>query len=226
MQFKLCGMNLQMAPLIDNLRFNRRDFLRMAAVAGLTPWQAVLAQQHLPDEILVNDVHSALNPTWVSAVLPITSAAAAARAIIIAEKAGQSLAICGSRHAAGGQQFLTDSVLLDCTGLNKILKLDRDAGLVTVECGTRWIDLQTALEKMQAGATKPWGINQKQTGLNTLTIGGTLAANAHGQGLLLKPFVGDIDSFKLIKADGKSINCSRQENADLFGLAIGGYGLL
>ena len=52
MQFKLCGMNLQMPPLIDNLRFNRRDFLRMAALAGLTPWQAVLAQQHLPDEIL------------------------------------------------------------------------------------------------------------------------------------------------------------------------------
>jgi hypothetical protein len=66
MQFKLCGMNLRMPPIINNSRFNRRDFLRMAALAGLTPWQAVLAQQHLPDEILVNDVHSALNPTWVS----------------------------------------------------------------------------------------------------------------------------------------------------------------
>jgi len=194
----------------------------MAAIAGLSPWQAALAKHR---GTLVNDVHSALNPTWVSEIHHVESVSNSLQAIARARKSGQSLSICGSRHAAGGQQFLTDGVLLDTTRMNKILHLDREAALLTVESGTRWLELELSLAKMQLREAKPWGINQKQTGLNTLTIGGTLSANAHGQGLLLKPFVADVDSFKLINADGELINCNRHENADLFSSVIGGYGV-
>jgi hypothetical protein len=202
--------------------FSRRDFLRIAAIAGLSPWQAALAEHR---GTLVNDVHSALNPTWVSEIHHVESVSSSVQTIARARKLGQSLSICGSRHAAGGQQFLTDGVLLDTTRMNKILKLDRETALLTVESGARWLELESSLAKMQLGEPKPLGINQKQTGLNTLTIGGTLAANAHGQGLLLKPFVADVDSFKLINADGEVINCNRRENADLFSSVIGGYGV-
>lgn len=41
----------------------------------------------------------------------------------------------------------------------------------------------------------------------------------------MKPFVQDIVSFKLINADGDLLNVSRQENPELFSLAVGGYGL-
>src|SRR2546422_5696952 len=47
----------------------------------------------------------------------------------------------------------------------------------------------------QQGAAQQWGIRQKQTGADRLSIGGALAANAHGRGLLFKPFVGDVESF-------------------------------
>jgi FAD/FMN-containing dehydrogenase len=109
--------------------------------------------------------------------------------------------------------------------MNKILHLDRESALLTVQSGTRWVDIEASLNKLQLRETKPLGINQKQTGLNTLTIGGTLSANAHGQGLLLKPFVADVDSFKLINADRELINCSRHENIGLFNSVVGGYGV-
>jgi FAD/FMN-containing dehydrogenase len=47
----------------------------------------------------------------------------------------------------------------------------------------------------------------------------------HGRGLRMKPLISNIESFTLITADGKSIHCSREENSELFRLAIGGYGL-
>jgi hypothetical protein len=194
----------------------------MAAIAGLSPWQAALAEHR---GTLVNDVHSALNPTWVSEIHNIQSVSDSLQAIARARKSGKSLSICGARHAAGGQQFLTDGVLLDTTRMNKILHLNREAALLTVQSGARWVDIAASLDKIQLRELKPLGINQKQTGLNTLTIGGTLSANAHGQGLLLKPFVADVESFKLINADGEMVNCSRRENASLFGAVIGGYGV-
>jgi FAD/FMN-containing dehydrogenase len=81
------------------------------------------------------------------------------------------------------------------------------------------------LLKEQAGRLKQFGIAQKQTGADRLTIGGALSANVHGRGLKMKPFVGDVESFVLIDAAGNARTCSRTENAELFRLAIGGYGL-
>src|SRR5437879_9719997 len=78
----------------------------------------------------------------------------------------------------------------------------------------------------QQGAAQAGGIRQKQTGADRLSIGGALAANAQGRGLKFKPFIGDVESFVVVDADGIPRNCSRAENAELFRLEIGGYGLL
>ena len=89
----------------------------------------------------------------------------------------------------------------------------------------QWTKLIQASLTMQAGATKQWGIVQKQAGADLLSIGGGLSADIHGRLLGLKPFVGDIETFKLVSADGQGVTCSRLQNSDLFKLAIGGYGL-
>src|SRR5438309_11176081 len=78
----------------------------------------------------------------------------------------------------------------------------------------------------EAGDRKQWSIAQKQTGADTFTLGGSLSSNVHGRGLRMKPLISNIESFTLITADGKSIRCSREENSELFRLAIGGYGRL
>ena len=77
----------------------------------------------------------------------------------------------------------------------------------------------------ESGKQKQWGIAQKQTGADTFTLGGSLSSNVHGRGLAMKPLISNIESFTLINADGKPIRCSRDENTELFRLAIGGYGL-
>ena len=77
-----------------------------------------------------------------------------------------------------------------------------------------------------SGGTRGGGsVVQKQTGADRLSVGGALAANGHGRGLTYKPIVQDVESFELVDANGDLLRCSRTENAELFRLAIGGYGL-
>ena len=125
----------------------------------------------------------------------------------------------------GGQQFGRHTVLMDMRGFNKLLNLDHDAGTVEVEAGIFWPELISAYLQAQRGNQQPWGIAQKQTGADRLSIGGTLAANAHGRGLTMKPFISDVESFKLVDAEGNVVTCSRKENSELFRLGVGGYGL-
>ena len=57
----------------------------------------------------------------------------------------------------------------------------------------QWPELIDYLHKEQAGDAAPWGIRQKQTGVDRVSIGGSLAANIHGRGLTMRPFVADVD---------------------------------
>ena len=129
----------------------------------------------------------------------------------------------------GGQQFLAGETLVDMRLLNRITALDHDRGLITVEAGIEWPTLiagYLALQRERDPSREPrWEIAQKQTGADTLTLGGALSANAHGRGLTMPPIVHDVESFILVNARGELITCSRSENAELFSLAIGGYGL-
>jgi FAD/FMN-containing dehydrogenase len=125
----------------------------------------------------------------------------------------------------GGQQFGADTILLDISKMNRLLSLDRCNGILEVQAGIRWPKLLASLERIQRGDSLSWGIRQKQTGADRLSIGGALAANAHGRGLRFKPMIGDVESFRLVDANGKVLRCSRTENPELFKLAIGGYGM-
>jgi len=125
----------------------------------------------------------------------------------------------------GGQQFGTDSICIDTRELDRVVSFDRERGLLEAEAGIQWPKLIRSYLDAQADETKQWGIAQKQTGADTFTLGGSLSSNVHGRGLRMKPLISNIESFTLINADGKLIRCSREENSDLFRLAIGGYGL-
>jgi FAD/FMN-containing dehydrogenase len=178
-----------------------------------------------PSAVVLNDIHSGLNPTRVHRVLPVATAAEVQDAVREARRAGRAVSIMGGRHAMGAQQFATDGVALDTTSLCRVHDLDADSGLVTVDAGVQWPQLIDHLVSSQDGQTLQWGIAQKQTGADRLSIGGAIAANVHGRGLTRAPFVADVESFTLVDADGELRRCSRSENAELFRLVIGGYGL-
>lgn len=203
---------------------NRRAFLKLAGTAALMPWACV---PYRPGSagVLLNDVHSGLNPTHVREVIAVRSAQDIQRAVGRAASDRLAISVAGGRHAMGSQQFGTDSLHLDTRSFNRVLNLDPGSGLMEVEAGAQWPELIQASLAMQAGSTRQWGIVQKQTGADRLSIGGALSANIHGRGLMLKPFVGDVESFTLVMADGRTVRCSRSQHAELFKLAVGGYGL-
>lgn len=79
---------------------------------------------------------------------------------------------------------------------------------------------------LQDGTVRAWwGIAQKQTGADDLTLDGALSANLPGRGLRTSPIISNVEAFDLLGPDGIVRCCACRENADRFCLAIGGYGL-
>lgn len=217
---------------------NRRDFLKTssAAIAALPvaaciahpfPVRSSYASAIPPFEpgAVVNDIHSQLNATRVDRIVKPRSVDELRTAIASARSAGKSVSIAGGRHAMGGQQFAEAGLLVDTRAMNRVLAFDDERGVIVVEGGIQWPDLVEYLNTRQEGREHQWGIYQKQTGADRLSIAGALACNAHGRGLNLKPIVDQVHAFDLVGPDGQLRTCSRTENPNLFRLAIGGYGL-
>jgi FAD/FMN-containing dehydrogenase len=200
----------------------RREFLTGAVAMGIG---SRLEPLWADESRFVNDIHSGLNRTRVSKIVAPKSAAEIQEIIRQARAQRTAISIAGGRHAMGSQQFGTDTILVDMTGLNGLTAFDDERHLIEVSGGAFWPAIMDEYLRRQSGQVRQWGIAQKQTGADKISIAGTLAANAHGRGLTMKPFVSNIEAFTLINADGELVKCSRDENPDLFKLAVGGYGL-
>jgi FAD/FMN-containing dehydrogenase len=174
--------------------------------------------------VWVNDVHAQLNRTHVTALCQPSSPAAVQRIVRRANDEGTAISIAGGRHAMGGQQFGGDTVLIDTTRLDRVLAFDPEEGTVKVEAGIQWPKLIPEVIDLQKDAPLQWGIRQKQTGADRLSLGGALAANAHGRGLSFKPLIDDIESVLLVDPEGELRRCSRTENRELFRLAVDSCG--
>jgi len=199
----------------------RRSFLKGMAAAPLLGSSPALPEQK---GVLVNDVQTGLNPTWVRNIVRPASVAEVRNLVKDCAKHGRAISVSGSRHAAGGQQFATDSVLLDMRAMNRVIGLDDKTGVLHVEAGIEWPELVQGYLSLQKENVR-WGIRQKQGGADRMSLGGALSANAHGHGLGSPPIIGDVEWIEMVAADGSAKKCNRKENAELFALAAGGYGL-
>lgn len=176
--------------------------------------------------MVVNDVHSKLNPTRPALVRRVDTPEDLQAGIAEARHRGLTVSVAGGRHAMGGQQFGRGHLLLDSTGMHRVLHLDRARGLVTVQAGIQWPELVAELHRLQAGEPgEPWTIAQKQTGADRFSVGGSVSANAHGRGLTMAPIVDDVEALELIGPEGATLACSRTRHPDLFACVVGGYGL-
>jgi len=208
--------------------FDRRELLERAVCVGLATGLAnarCAGVDAAQPTTLLNDEQSQLNATRVRRVIHPESVDETAAALAAARKEEVAVSVAGGRHAMGGQQFGTDNLHLDMTHLNRMLHLDREGGRVTVEAGIQWPELIEELHRRQPDSAQPWTIREKQTGVDAVTLGGSLSSNVHGRGLASPPLVHDVESLQLLDAAGKLHTCSRGENAELFSLVVGGYGL-
>ncbi len=203
---------------------SRREFIAGSVALAFAP-DASGSRPRENGSILVNDIHSQLNPTQVQKLLKPRSLEDVQNIVRTARKDRKAISVAGGRHAMGGQQFGTDTVLIDIRTLSRVIHLDRERGILEVEAGIEWPELIEGYLTRQDTDRQVWGIAQKQTGADRLTMAGTVSANAHGRGLTMKPFVSNVESFVLVDATGTARTCSRTENPELFRLVAGGYGL-
>jgi FAD/FMN-containing dehydrogenase len=165
----------------------------------------------------VNDV-ARLNPTTAREVIEPTTENEIRDAVVKAAASGTKVTIAGKRHSMGGQTLYPDAIAIDMLRFNKIIALDEQSKILTVQSGATWNDIQQFLT--------PHGLAVLiMQGPNVFTVGGSISVNAHGWDMRNGPVGSSIERFRILLADGSILRCSRQENSDLFHLVIGGYGL-
>src|SRR4030081_3854546 len=140
---------------------SRREFM-----AGSVALVAAASSRLVPKSksILVNDIHSQLNSTHVQAISQPQSLEDVQSIVRTARKDRKLISVAGGRHAMGGQQFGTDTLLVDIRKLSRVPNLDRKSGIMEVEAGIEWPELIDSYLILQNGDRQSWGIAQKQTG--------------------------------------------------------------
>ncbi|WP_336784959.1 FAD-binding oxidoreductase [Paenibacillus sp. MMO-177] len=128
------------------------------------------------------------------------------------------VSIAGQRHSQGGHTYYKDGVVVDMTSYNRILSIDSVRKKITVQAGVTWEDIQNAINRYGLA------IRTMQS-QNTFTVGGSISVNAHGRDIRNGSMIKSVDSFRLLMAGGEIRQVSRTENAELFPLVLGGYGL-
>ncbi|MYV99195.1 FAD-binding protein [Streptomyces sp. SID3343] len=109
--------------------------------------------------------------------------------------------------------------VLDMTGLDRILDVDLERGLVTCEAG---VSLDRLIELFV-----PFGYFVPVTpGTRQVTVGGAIGADVHGKNHHADgSFCNHVLSFDLLTADGTVRTVTPETDADLFWATAGGMGL-
>lgn len=136
--------------------------------------------------------------------------AAVADGCVIARGAGLNYCL-----ASGGAQTRSVSI----TRFDRILSFDPGTGLVTVEAGI-------SLGKLfRFSVPKGW-LLPVMPGHPGITVGGCIACNVHGKNQYKDgAFLSVVDELTLYHPDHGELRCSPRENAGLFRLTLGGFGL-
>ena len=134
--------------------------------------------------------------------------------LIYANEKKLKVSIAGARHSMGGQAFVKGGIVLDMNELKSINITD--SGALLVQSGALFSDIQHFLDQ------KGFSVKAMQS-VNFCTVGGTLAANAHGIAHDPGCIGATVKKMRVMLANGEIKEMGPKN--ELFGLVIGGYGL-
>ncbi len=137
-------------------------------------------------------------------------------------KAAQRHAVPVTSRGGGltteGESVAFGGVLLDMTGMSRVLKVDPDGLTVRTEAGIFWHSLAEELRR--------YGMDYLSSPLNlTSSVGGTLGVG--GVDVNSSRFGCSADqavALKVVTPTGEIVECSEKENGELFKRVILGYG--
>jgi FAD/FMN-containing dehydrogenase len=93
--------------------------------------------------------------------------------------------------------------------------LDEENNILNVQAGALWEDVIDYLDPRDLSVA----VMQAS---NSFSVGGSLSVNCYGWPYRKPPIASAVESFRLLKADGTIVRCSREDNAELFSLVLGG----
>jgi decaprenylphospho-beta-D-ribofuranose 2-oxidase len=125
----------------------------------------------------------------------------------------------GLGRSYGDAALNSGSGVIATTHLNKMIALDRAAGVIECEAG---VSLAEMIEVIV-----PRGFFLPVTpGTRFVTLGGAIAADVHGKNHHIDGSIAAfIESIDLQTAGGERLTCSPTENSDVFFATLGGMGL-
>jgi FAD/FMN-containing dehydrogenase len=126
------------------------------------------------------------------------------------------VAIRGGGHNAGGLGVCDDGLVIDLSPMNHV-RVDPKKKTARVGGGALWRDVDHATHVF--GLAVPSGI-VSTTGVGGLTLGGGIGYLTRRYGLT----VDNLLAVEMVLADGRFVNASAKENADLFWAVRGGGG--
>ena len=194
----------------------RAVMVGLAAAATSRPAAAQMRQR-----LVLNDA-SKLSATpvfshWIARKEPETEWIARLRKEMTeARAAKRPLIVSAARHSMGGQSLPRNghAITLD---INRV-EPDRANKQFRAHGGTRWFEVVEHLN--------PLGFSPAVMQSNSdFGVAATFSVGAHGWPVPYGPFGATVRSLRLMLATGDIVTCSRSENAELFRLAMGGYGL-
>jgi FAD/FMN-containing dehydrogenase len=127
------------------------------------------------------------------------------------------ISIGGGRFSMGGQTATEGTLQIDMRGLNKMLSFSPEDRSITMQAGATWRNIQEIIDPHDLS------IKIMQSYAN-FTLGGSISVNAHGRYVNQGPLIRSLKEIRVVLANGKLINASRTQHADIFHAAVGGYG--
>jgi len=191
--------------------------LVLLLLLSLCVYQFIRYDTNEQNPYLITD-YSRLHPVKVERVVKGKEEEQLVELLKEAESKNLSISIAGQRHSQGGHTYYKDGIVVDMTSYNQILSFDPEAKLIQIQAGGTWEDIQNRIN--------PYGLAVKtMQSQNIFTVGGSISINAHGRDIRHGSMIQSVESFRILMADGQIKQVSRTENADLFPLVLGGYGL-
>jgi FAD-linked oxidoreductase len=143
---------------------------------------------------------------------------ALAAAILGAGDGDRQVRVAGAGHSFS-DIALTDGVQLRLDRLTRILDIDRSSGLVRVQAGITIRALSRRLAEH--------GLALENLGdIDSQTLAGAISTATHGTGAHLGNISAQVAELTLVLADGSTLRCAEEIDADIFRAARVGLGAL
>ncbi len=138
----------------------------------------------------------------------------------LARRARLQVALRGAGRSYGDAAYRSENIVLDLTRMRRILDWNPETGIIRVEPGV-------TLEQLWQYTIEDGYWPAVVSGTMKTSVGGCAGMNVHGKNNFRAGPTGDhVLEFDLMLPSGEIRRCSREENADLFHAAIGGFGML